>query len=65
MSLDSKLHDTLLPGKTLSFTPMSKNNGQGPEWSRVTFEKGVKIIGKKEVRRTLLALVSILIESRL
>ncbi|KAF9478891.1 hypothetical protein BDN70DRAFT_807852 [Pholiota conissans] len=48
LSLDSNAHNTLLQGKSISFTPISKNNGQGAEWSRVTFEKGVKIIGKKE-----------------
>ncbi|KAF8204129.1 hypothetical protein BJ912DRAFT_1018707 [Pholiota molesta] len=48
LSLDSNRHNTLLEGKSVSFTPITKNNGQGPEWSRVTFENGVRIIGKKE-----------------
>lgn len=48
LTLDSNPHKTLLDGKSISFTPISKSNGQGPEWSRVTFEHGVKIIGKKE-----------------
>jgi hypothetical protein len=49
ITLDYTSHDTLLSGKSLSFKPISKHNGQGPEWSRVTLEDGIHIIGKKEV----------------
>ncbi|KAF8971882.1 hypothetical protein BDZ97DRAFT_1650778 [Flammula alnicola] len=48
LSLDANQHNTLLEHKSISFTPISKNNGQGPEWSRVMLDNGVKIIGKKE-----------------
>ena len=48
ITLDSTSHATLLSGKSLSFKPISKHDGQGPEWSRVTLEDGIHIIGKKE-----------------
>ncbi|KAF5384865.1 hypothetical protein D9615_000925 [Tricholomella constricta] len=48
ITLDSEQHPTLLHRKSISFTPISKNDGKGPEWSRVTLEDGVRIIGMKE-----------------
>ncbi|KAF8079334.1 hypothetical protein FPV67DRAFT_111346 [Lyophyllum atratum] len=48
ITLDLQEYPTLLDGKTISFKPVSKNNGKGPEWSRVTLEDGVRIIGMKE-----------------
>ncbi|KAF8167233.1 hypothetical protein B0H34DRAFT_7182 [Crassisporium funariophilum] len=48
ISFDSEHHQTLLNRKSITFKPTSKNEGQGAEWSRVTFEKGVRIIDKKE-----------------
>ncbi|RDB15524.1 hypothetical protein Hypma_004266 [Hypsizygus marmoreus] len=48
IKLDSQEHPTLLTGKSLKFTPISKNDGQRPEWSRVTLEDGVRIIRMKE-----------------
>ena len=49
MSLDSNDHETLLHRKSISFKPTPENDDQGAEWSRVTLENGVKIVGKKEV----------------
>ncbi|CAA7264938.1 unnamed protein product [Cyclocybe aegerita] len=48
LSFDSNSHKTALNRKSLTFTPVAKNDGKGPEWSRVTLEDGIKIIGKKE-----------------
>ncbi|KAG5636535.1 hypothetical protein H0H81_007702 [Sphagnurus paluster] len=54
--LDSE-YPTLLEGKTISFRPISKNDGKGPEWSRVTLEDGVRIIGMKEGSNGVLFLI--------
>ncbi|RDB26546.1 hypothetical protein Hypma_005636 [Hypsizygus marmoreus] len=48
IALDSQNHPTMLHGKSLVFTSISKNNGQGPEWSRMTLEDGIRIIGMRE-----------------
>lgn len=47
ISLDSQ-YETLLRGKSVTFTPISKNDGKGPEWSRVTLEDGIRILDKRE-----------------
>ncbi|PFH46049.1 hypothetical protein AMATHDRAFT_77840 [Amanita thiersii Skay4041] len=41
-------YQTLLERKEISFKPVSKSNGQGPVWSRVTLENGIKILRMKE-----------------
>ncbi|KAJ2924379.1 hypothetical protein H1R20_g12714, partial [Candolleomyces eurysporus] len=38
---------TLLSSKSITFKPIGKSN-QGPEWSRVSLEDGIKITQKKE-----------------
>ncbi|KAF8902211.1 hypothetical protein CPB84DRAFT_1679000 [Gymnopilus junonius] len=48
LSFDSNKHDTLLDGKSISFKPISKASGEGPEWGRFTLDNGAKIIEKKE-----------------
>ncbi|GLB43747.1 putative protein with four repeated domains in the Fasciclin I family of proteins, present in many other contexts [Lyophyllum shimeji] len=48
ISLESEEQPTMLDGKSISFTPITKNDGQGPEWSRVTLEDGVRIVDMKE-----------------
>ncbi|KIJ94371.1 hypothetical protein K443DRAFT_683826 [Laccaria amethystina LaAM-08-1] len=47
ISLNSQ-YETLLRGKSITFTPISKNDGKGPEWSRVTLEDGIRILDKRE-----------------
>ena len=49
ITLDSNSHRIMLEGKTISFTPISKHHGQGPEWSRMTIDDGFRIIGMREV----------------
>ncbi|KAJ3519284.1 hypothetical protein NMY22_g13279 [Coprinellus aureogranulatus] len=39
--------DTLLPGKSITFKPIGKSS-QGPVWSRVSLEGGIRITAKKE-----------------
>ncbi|KAF8836694.1 hypothetical protein BDN67DRAFT_936447 [Paxillus ammoniavirescens] len=41
-------YDTMLDGKSVTFTPVSGARKDLPEWSRVTLENGVRIIGMKE-----------------
>ena len=41
-------HDTLLPGKSITFKPMTKSVKDGG-WSRISLEDGIRITGKKEV----------------
>ncbi|KAF8645690.1 hypothetical protein AX16_007639 [Volvariella volvacea WC 439] len=41
-------YQTLLEKKSVTFTPITKNDGRGPEWSRVTVEDGVRITSAKE-----------------
>ena len=41
-------YDTLLDGKAITFTPISGKK-DSPDWSRVTLENGIRIIGTKEV----------------
>ncbi|KIL71243.1 hypothetical protein M378DRAFT_154755 [Amanita muscaria Koide BX008] len=50
-------HPTLLEGKNISFTPISKNDGQGPMWRRVTLEGGVKILQMKEASNGVLYVI--------
>ncbi|KIM38187.1 hypothetical protein M413DRAFT_447948, partial [Hebeloma cylindrosporum] len=57
LSLDSEQHKTLLKRKTVSFSPIAKNDGQGAEWSRVTLENGFKITGKHEALNGVLYLI--------
>jgi len=49
LSLDSRSHKTLLTGKSISFTPNSKDSESGLDWKKVSLDNGAKIIGKKEV----------------
>ncbi len=49
LSLDSSSHETLLKGKSISFTPNSKDSESGLDWKKVSLDNGAKIIGKKEV----------------
>jgi len=48
-------HSTLLQDKSITFTRIAKNDGQGPDWSRVTLEDGIHTIGMKEVRNLLMS----------
>jgi len=48
IKLESKEYPTLLERKSVRFTPVSKNDGKGPDWSRVTVEDGIHITGMKE-----------------
>ncbi|PPQ96149.1 hypothetical protein CVT26_004784 [Gymnopilus dilepis] len=48
LSFDSAEHKTLLDGKVISFKPISKAGGHGPEWGRFTLDNGARIIEKKE-----------------
>ncbi|EDR04457.1 uncharacterized protein LACBIDRAFT_330594 [Laccaria bicolor S238N-H82] len=41
-------YETVLRGNLISFTPISMNDGKGPEWSRVTLEEGIRILDKRE-----------------
>ena len=41
---------TLLKSKYISFTPIAENDGKEQEWSHVTVEDGIHIIGMKQVR---------------
>ncbi|KAG6845565.1 hypothetical protein H0H87_007243 [Tephrocybe sp. NHM501043] len=54
IALDTQVHPTLLEGKSIAFTPISKRDGKGLQWSQVTLEEGVRIIGMKEVRQFML-----------
>ena len=45
-------YDTLLDGKSVTFTPVSGRKNS-PDWSRVTLDDGVHIVEMKEVRGTL------------
>jgi hypothetical protein len=40
----------MLDSTFISLKPISKSNGQGPEWSRLLVNDGIHITGKKEVR---------------
>lgn len=42
-------YDTLLDGKSVTFTPISGAKGS-LDWSKVTLEDGIHIVGMKEVR---------------
>ncbi|KAG5341656.1 hypothetical protein C0989_008149 [Termitomyces sp. Mn162] len=53
ISFDTRDHPTLLHHKSITFKPISKNDGNDPAWSRVTLDDGVRIIGMKEVRSLL------------
>ncbi|KAG6812436.1 hypothetical protein H0H92_002902 [Tricholoma furcatifolium] len=57
ISLDEQQHPTLLGGKSLTFTPISKSDGRGAPWSRVTLNGGVRIIGMKEGSNGVLYLI--------
>jgi len=48
ITLKSQEYPTLLERKSIRITPVSKNNGKGADWSRVTVEDGVHITGMKE-----------------
>ncbi|KAF9237049.1 hypothetical protein BU15DRAFT_49197 [Melanogaster broomeanus] len=41
-------YDTMLGGKSVTFSPISASTKHSPEWSRVTLEDGAHIIGMKE-----------------
>ncbi|KAG6873067.1 hypothetical protein C0995_003375 [Termitomyces sp. Mi166 len=49
ISFDIRDHPTLLHHKSITFTPITKNDGNSPAWSRVALDDGVRIIGMKEV----------------
>lgn len=49
ISFDTHEHPTLLHHKSITFTPLGKNDGNGAPWSRVTLDDGVQITGMKEV----------------
>ncbi|KAF9440934.1 hypothetical protein P691DRAFT_779957 [Macrolepiota fuliginosa MF-IS2] len=55
--LDSREYPTLLEGKSISFQPILKNDGKGPEWTRVTVEGGIRIIGMKKASNGVLYLL--------
>ncbi|KAF9225143.1 hypothetical protein BS17DRAFT_778210 [Gyrodon lividus] len=41
-------YDTMLDGKSVTFTPVSGTRKDSLDWSRVTLENGVRILGMKE-----------------
>ncbi|KAH6911100.1 hypothetical protein BKA70DRAFT_1370835 [Coprinopsis sp. MPI-PUGE-AT-0042] len=42
----SESHETLLPGKSITFKPINK--AKNPDWSQVTMENGIHIVSRKE-----------------
>ncbi|KAF8635283.1 hypothetical protein AX15_000463 [Amanita polypyramis BW_CC] len=48
---------TLLGGKSITFRPISKNDGQCPTWSRVTLEDGIKILRMREASNGVLYVI--------
>ncbi|KAG6919861.1 hypothetical protein DXG01_015569 [Tephrocybe rancida] len=57
ITLDTNRHLTLLEGKSVTFTPIGKSDGQGAQWSRVTLEDGIHMIGMKEGSNGVLYLI--------
>ncbi|KAF9011440.1 hypothetical protein BDQ17DRAFT_1223053, partial [Cyathus striatus] len=57
IELAGKTYDTLLEGKSITFTPISKHDGKGEEWTRVTLENGVKIIDKKKASNGIMYII--------
>ncbi|KAF8640802.1 hypothetical protein AX17_000451 [Amanita inopinata Kibby_2008] len=50
-------HQTLLDGKSISFKPITKSSSQGPDWTRVTLEDGVKILQMREASNGVLYII--------
>ncbi|KAG6876769.1 hypothetical protein C0993_000536 [Termitomyces sp. T159_Od127] len=57
ISFDVRQHPTLLHRKSITFTPISKDEGKGAPWSQVTLEDGVRIIGMKEASNGVLYMI--------
>ncbi|KIJ66584.1 hypothetical protein HYDPIDRAFT_86539 [Hydnomerulius pinastri MD-312] len=50
-------YDTMLDGKSVTFTPVLGTSKGSPDWSRVTLEDGTRIIGMKEGSNGVLYLI--------
>ncbi|KAG6818899.1 hypothetical protein H0H93_000468 [Arthromyces matolae] len=48
ISFDAQEYPTLLSDKSITFRPIKKSNRNEPQWSQVTLENGIHIIGMKE-----------------
>jgi len=58
IDLDSLLvYQTLLEGTSVTFKPITKNDGQGPAWRRVTVDDGIKILQMREASNGVLYVI--------
>ncbi|KAK2462899.1 hypothetical protein APHAL10511_005097 [Amanita phalloides] len=58
IDLDSpEAYPTLLDGKLVTFKPISKNDGKGSTWNRVTLDGGIKILNMREASNGVLYII--------
>lgn len=60
VSFDLQVHQTLLQSKSITFKPTSSHCGS-VDWTGVTLEDHIRIIGKKEVKTPRFTLVSLVL----